>query len=623
MSEVNISKYKKLSLIDQVLLRPTMWVGSDQPEIINNCYFIDENGKLSYKNVKIIPAFLKLFDEVISNSADHSKRPEGKHLNLISVSVSKMTGYITIIDNGGIPVIFNPEYDMYVPDYLFGDPMSGSNYDDTENRTGTGQNGLGVKLTNIFSEEFSVFTSDGKNSFSRIYKNNNKDRNKILIEKSTVRGTSISYLPDYKRFGLTGLDDDHYDMLLRRCWEIAATHTNIKVTFNGHHLKVDNFKKFCEIFSDDITYIENNGWKVGICHSNDGFKHISFVNGTATYIGGTHIDFVASKIVEEIRGYIEKKTKQNVKPSDIKNHFFLFIDATIYNPRYKGQIKEDLVTPVSNFGMKIDIDDKFIKRVLKSEVVREILEWAENRKKLEEAAEIRKAQKESQKTSYVVIPKYEPASHTNRVECCLMVGEGDSAKNSLLSVKNPKRGIFCLKGKPINVRDKKLLDLLQNEEFKNIMLILGLEIGKPANVEELNYGKLVIASDQDLDGYHISGLIINMMNHFWPELVSSGFIYRLDTPVMKIYSGKKLLHEFFSFEEYNIWESKQTKKNYTVKYCKGLGGHSTEDFKRYIENEKCYKRITVQDKEDIEYLDIAFSKDKDSANNRKLILGLQ
>src|SRR5690606_33385654 len=130
--------------------------------------------------------------EIISNSADFSKTPEGKHVNKIEVTVDPTTGTISVYDNGGIPVVKHSEYDQYVPDMIFGELRSGSNFDDDEDSVTTGQNGEGSTLTNIFSTEFIVDTADGKNRFLCGYYDNLHRRDTPKISKTSKNYTKIT-----------------------------------------------------------------------------------------------------------------------------------------------------------------------------------------------------------------------------------------------------------------------------------------------------------------------------------------------------------------------------------------------------------------------------------------------
>lgn len=614
MTEI-YTKFKKLDEIEHVLLRPGRYLGSTSPH--ETVTYLINNGKIEYRAVKYNPAFVKMFDEVISNSVDFSKKPEGKHLNKIEVTINQLTGEISVWDNGGIPVVVHPEYDQYIPDFIFGELRSGTNFDDDEESISTGQNGEGSSLVNIFSKRFMVETADGKKKFTRIYSNNNRDRSTIKIETTKLKFTKISYIPDYERLKVE-LDKDHYDKLVRRVWEIAACAPHIEIKLNGYYVNCKSFEDFIKMFSKEYVYIDLGKWKLGFAHSkDDGFKHISFVNTTNTYNGGTHIDYIMNMVVDKIRDHIEKKTKQKVKPSDIKNHFMMFVDATINNPRYDSQTKENLITEVRDYGSVLVLPEKFINKIINSSIVKEIIEWAENKKKLEELLALKNKQKDNQKASLKHIIKYEPATEkVDRKNCTLFICEGDSALNPLMSARDPKKhGLFPLKGKPLNVRDVKIADLLKNDELFNLIKILGLEIGVKAKIEDLRYGRLVVAPDQDYDGHHIFGLCLNLFQTLWPELLTQKFIHKLETPLIKVDMGKTS-YEFFEKAEFDAWALKQT-KSFKSKYLKGLGGNSTESFKRFMFEEKYMTPYTIQSEQDILALDIAFDKGDGAADRRK------
>lgn len=604
--------YRKLSEVEHVLLRPARYLGTTAPTA-NRTYTI-EDGKVQWREVTYSPAFVKLFDEIISNSADFSKRPEGKHLNKIDVEIDQKTGTISVLDNGGIPVVKHEQYNQYVPDMIFGELRSGSNFDDEADSTSTGQNGEGSTLTNIFSKSFTVDTADGKNRFLCTYHDNMTHKDKPEVKACKKSYTKITYVPDYDRLGVT-LDDEHYAMLVRRTYEIAATNTHIAVTLNGKPLKFKAFKDYAAMFSDSRVDFGNDRFQVSVFHSKEGFQQLSFINSTNVRQGGTHVDYVMNQIVGGIREHVKKKTKQDVKPSDIKNHFFLLVNATLNNPRYGEQTKENLTTAPKDYGTTLTVDDKTLKAIIKSDIVTEIIEWAENKQKLEELAALKKKNKDLDKgNSLRDITKYEPATSKARGRCMLFIAEGDSAAKPLQSARNPEyQGIFPLKGKPINVRDRKLKDLLENEELSALMKIIGLQFGVDPSLTELRYNRLVIATDQDLDGYHLCGLVINMFQQLWPGLVKKGFLVKLETPIVRVTQGKKEL-DFMSLSDFEKWKAEQTKP-FQSHYLKGLGSNDTKYLKKYMFEDKYMLPIVWADADDVKALDIAFDKTK--ADERK------
>ena len=620
MSEINFSKFKKLSVIEHILKRPARFIGT-MSQIELDSYVISEEGVVTNRSIKYSPAFLKLFDELITNSADFAKRLEGKHLDKIEIKISKLTGVITVRDNGGIPVQIHPEYNQWLPDMLLGELRSGSNFNDEEESEAAGQNGEGGSLAGVFSTQFILNTADGKKQFTRQYLNNFVDRDEIVVKDGVKdKFTEIVYVPDYQRFGFNLSDNDNYDMLVRRTWEVAACNPNIKVFFNNKHLKVDNFKEFIGLFTKSFSYQETLKWQVGVAAAKDEFKQISFINTTQTTDGGTHVEHVVNQIVNSVRVYVEKKTKQDVKPNDIRQHLQVFINCAIDKPRYNSQTKEKCITEWTAFGSRFEVSPKFLKDLIASEAVKEILEWAERRKKMQDDKDLAEVAKANKKKTFHDILKYEPAGEkVNRSACTLYICEGDSAKTPFLTACDPNfHGLFPIRGKSMNVRDQDIARIKKNVEFISLMRIIGLEIGRAPELKDLRYGRLVVATDQDYDGNHIMGLILNLFQTFWPSLLKSGFVHKLNTPIVRVEQGKDT-HEFFTMDDYEEWSSKQTKK-YESTYLKGLGGNESKHFKKYLSSDDFLIQLIVENDEDFGALDTAFSKESGAADKRKIWL---
>ncbi len=613
---MTLSKYKMLGQIDHILLRPTMYMGSDQAKTQNDWY-IDNNSKVAEREQTFVPGFMKIFDEIITNATDHAQRPEGKHLTRISVVVSPMTGAIVVFDNGGIPVKIHPDYGLYVPEMIFGNLLSGSNYDDTEERTGAGTNGLGAKLTNIFSTYFKIETSDGENMLTMCYENNMKDKTVSPIIRPYAAGfTRISYIPDYARFGMTGLDQTSIDRIKRRCYEIAACNTRLEISFNGDVIKIDDFKDFVSLFDENCVVQKSDRWNVGFAYSDSGFKHYSYVNSTATTEGGTHVDYVIDKVVDSLREYIEKKTKQKVRPADIKSQFRVFIDANVNNPRFDSQTKETLVSPVSAYGSKFELAEKTVKALIKSPIMINILAWAEGRRNSEDDKEAAKEFEKAKAASAAHIEKYHPATIKDRTQCVLFLAEGDSALKPLKAAKKSNQGVFPLRGKPDNVFNQPIKTLLKKKEFQSVLQIVGLDLTGKVDKEKLRYHSVVVSTDADLDGFHIRGLLIVAFWRFWPDLIEQGFLKFLRTPIIVATEGKTK-HEFFTQPEYDTWAL--TAGKHTRNYYKGLGGWSTEEMQRFMNDPKYMVTIQPMTPDDVEKLSMAF--DPDRADDRKDWLG--
>ena len=602
-----MQQYKRLSEVEHVLTRPSMYLGN-----INNISretFIVKDGKMVIDNVSHNPALVKMFDEIISNSADESIR-SGSVKN-IWVNITEDS--ISVKDDGGIPVKLHDEYGIYVPELLFGELRSGSNFND-DNRVTAGMNGLGSVLTNIFSKEFKVETCDGVNKFTQVYTDNMESKTEPEIKKQKTNGTTITFKPDLKRLKCK-LDDGNISMIQKRCYDIAGIFTNVKVHFNGELIKVKSFDEFADYFVDTDKFSESNeNWKVVVTSSmnDDMFRHVSYVNGIDTFEGGTHVNYIVDQLTSKIREFVKKKHKIDVKPNTIKQCLFVFIDAKINAPMFNSQTKDMLNNDAKTFDNPIELSDKFINKILKSEIIQKVLDWVEAEKRKAELAELRKVNKQSAKASLRHIIKFEDASSKEREKCMLFLCEGDSAGSSIISArgKNPYIGVFPLRGKLLNVRNAQTKKILENAEVVNMLAITGLQLGKPVDIDSLYFGKIVIATDSDMDGIHISGLLLNFFGHLWKEVLDAGIIYKLVTPIIIAKQGKNEI-EFFNQDDYVTWAKEN--KNHTAKYYKGLGGFN--NFSKFLNDEKYLYKMTISDIMDYENLDMVFNNNR--ADNRK------
>jgi DNA topoisomerase-2 len=634
-------QFKKLSEVEHVLLRPGRYIGSIKPHTAVEWVPTADAKSMEQREVTYNPGFLKLFDEVISNSADHSKRPEGKGLDIIRVDVDQAKGEISIFDNGGIPVVKHKELDQWVPELIF-ELRAGSNFDDSDESVLTGQNGEGAALTCIFSTKFRVETCDAKNKFLMTFTENSQGGRDPKVSKATEpKGyTRITYHPDFEKLGMEGIDDSNYAMLFSRVVEVAATNTHLKVYWNGTRIMTRTFKDYIEMFTGtaEYGYDEGESFRVGVAKSEDGFQHTSFVNTSKTKIGGTHIHYIVNQIVDGLRGSIEKKAKVKVAPADIRNHLHLFIDATIVNPRYSSQTKDELITEPSAYGRGWKCPEKLIQKLLKTDIIQSVLDWVEAKKLAEEMKTLKAVGKEQGKADPRKIEKFSDASERNqRIKCVLFLSEGDSASKSIQGGRgdNPYIGSFPLKGKPLNVREKDVLRVLgldrekkgkdgkvEPNEIQKILTVIGLKIGTPVrSLDELRFGKVALASDADVDGFHICGLLMNLFDHFWPELFTLGFVHILRTPVIVVTLKDKSELEFFTERDYHIWEAKdgQKVKGWKMKYYKGLSTWSTKQFGKFLGDLEQYLfRVDKIDEEDVEAIDLAFNSQR--ADDRKVWL---
>jgi len=292
--------------------------------------------------------------------------------------------------------------------------------------------------------------------------------------------------------------------------------------------------------------------------------------------------------------YIQKKKKIKVKGVTIKEQLMIFLSCVIENPSFDSQTKDYLNTPVSKFGSKCEIDDKCIEKIIKMGIMEAAISLTEIKdQKLAKKTDGRKV------CTIRGIPKLIDANFAGggrSQQCTLIICEGDSAKAGIVSglSKNDRNtyGIFPLKGKLMNAKDISQSRLNNNQEITHIKKILGLETNEAYDdikyvKKKLRYGKVVIMTDQDLDGAHIKGLCINLFHSQWHGLIKlEAFLGFMNTPILKAKKGSREI-SFYNEQEYEIWKAANSKrKGWKIKYYKGLGTSTAKEFKEYFSNKK-------------------------------------
>jgi DNA gyrase/topoisomerase IV subunit B len=609
-------KYRKLTDIEHVLLRPFMYIGSISPH--KESTYLYDGETIWQEEVEYNPGFIKIFDEIISNSVDEHKRTP--KLNHIKVNINIDTGEISIWDNGGIPVVEHAEHKQWIPEMIFSNLKSGSNFDDSEQRTVAGTNGVGSTLTNIFSKKFSVSTCDGKKKYHQVFSNNMHDRTDPKITNSGKGFTEISYIPDLIRFGMEGIDETTYLILFKRCLDVAACNNKLKVTFTrtekkqekSWDLEFKSFKDYISLYTADFYYEESKDWQIAFSKSENGFSNISFVNSVFTKDGGTHVDYITNQLIIILRELIKKKHKVEVKPNEIRNYLKVFINCTVVNSSFSSQTKEKLITEARDFNTQHEVLEKTAKEILKSEIVAQILDWIENKERAQERAELRKLNKNLDKKQS---PKLIDAQKKgDREDCTLGIYEGLSALSAVRKFRDTQTiGAFPLKGKFVNVTDLKSSEIIKNKEAVELMAAIGLKLGEPPTA--LRYGKVLIYTDADPDGNSIAALLINFFNRFWPELFEEGRIFKVMTPLVVAKRGKQTL-SFYTNTEFQEWYNKITPTAWQIEYKKGLAALEDIEYETIIKNPK-----VLQISNDQEYkisLEAWFGKDSQPRKERIL-----
>ncbi|KAI9452414.1 DNA topoisomerase [Lactarius psammicola] len=610
--------YTKLSQLEHILKRPDSYIGSVEFVTQHMWTYDSDTKRMVQRDVKYVPGFFKIVDEILVNAADN--KINDASMDSLKVDIDVENGTISVYNNGrGIPIEIHSKEKIYIPELIFGHLLSSSNYDDDEKKLTGGRNGYGAKLANIYSIEFTIDTADRNSSqkYKQTWTGNMGKCGKAKITKNS-RGeeyTRVTFTPDLKRFGMTSIDPDTVSLLKKRVYDMAGTTKDVKVYLNDERLKVKGFKQYIELYLNSAaeTAAENSGgaaqakqtiiyerisdrWEVGFAVSDGTFQHVSFANSISTIKGGSHVNY------NLITAITKKNKAAAIKLPKIKEHMWIFVNALIENPTFD----------TSKFGSKPTLSEEFMKKVSKSSIVENVLNWAKFR--AEQQIKKTDGTKRNRLTGITKLSDANNAGTRTASQCTLILTEGDSAKALAVAglgvVGRDYFGVFPLRGK--------LLNIMKNEEIQNIKKIMGLQHNKDySDIGSLRYGQLMIMTDQDHDGSHIKGLLINFLDHFFPSLLKiPNFLVEFVTPIVRVTKGKQRI-DFFTIPEYEQWlEQTPDAHKWDSKYYKGLGTSKDSDARDYFSHmtKHMIPFGSTQDGER-ELIDLAFSKKK--ADDRK------
>jgi len=588
-------KYQKLDPIEHVLKKTGMYLGDIN--IRSDKMFVYQNNKIINKVIDYSPALYKIFDEILVNSLDQIIRDK----TLKNVKVELTDDKITIFNDGvGIDIEIHPLYKIYIPELIFGNLMTSTNYDEKDERITGGTHGLGAKLTNIFSSEFTIKIGD--KTRNKVYVQTFR-KNLSVIEKPKITDkvlktgfVEISFIPDFKRFGLNKIDENHQMIFKKRIIDSAGLNPKINFYINNEKINIDSFVDYCQLYYDKhqkyINYSCPN-WNIVLMsdyYIDKEALHVSFVNNIHTFKNGKHFDYIMNQIIDLVNNILGTTF---LKDSNIKSSVSLFIDCKIVNPTFSSQIKDEMTLTIDKFGSKCILPNSIEKKIKGGEI--NLIEILKSKIQFQDQVFLQKIK--TKKTSVLKdIPKLEDANYagTNKSNLCtLILTEGDSAKATAIAgisaLKNGRDifGVFPLKGKLLNVRDVSNQQIAQNDEINNIIKIMNLKFGmiyNKDNINELRYGSILLMMDADEDGSHIKGLFINFLHKFfWSLLSIEGFLKVLITPVVKINLKNSNL-EFRNLQTFNSWILKNKEQIIKIKYYKGLGTSTSLEAKEYFLN---------------------------------------
>lgn len=653
-------KYKAMTDIQHVIFRPGMYIGSTKKELQSGFLYNINTKTMEHCEYTVVPGMLKIVDEIISNSCDEYRRKDNMGLTHLDVEINTTDGYVKIHDNGGIPVVEHKEAGCWLPEFIFGQLRTSSNYNDDEERSGVGTNGVGSSISNIFSTKFIIETCDGKKYYKRSWSDNMSVLNDDLVIKKATKeqhGTTTTMYIDFKQFNNNKLDSEFCRIVLTRCINAAVANKGLTVSYidDSYTQNVDieflndSSDELMEIFNDGynaeeskesshiidiskklifkfdsledyvysmfgnmiedkeqcISYVDNDKSFI-VCPYNN--VNVGFVNG-AECSNGTHVKAIRNVINDALSTFIKKKHKIDVANRNCDNCYSLFCDVTVMNPAYDSQTKDTLTTPVSKFykdeNKKFEIPQSIVNKCVNSEIVECVLDWYRQKSVAEDAKTLRKLNREAAKGLKRPDKFIDCASKKVR-EKQLWIFEGDSAKAAFRSCRNPQtQAGLIMRGVPKGSYGLKATDIMKNEVYNDIIKVTGLKFGEDFNMKDLKFSKIVISSDMDVDGHHIAGLLQQFFSQ-WPELFEQGIVVRSISPIIIAKKGNKSKC-YYSLAEYK--KDEKNVKGWMCKYTKGLGSLSMDESKIMYQSPRFEKYKYDENAES--NFDLWFSNDTD------------
>lgn len=590
-------------------------------------------GSQRVEKVFINPGLIKIVDEIVVNAADNRLVPSKTKQTYIKVTFDEASGEITVQNDGAaIPIALHPEHQVYVPEMIFGSLLTSSHYGNDPNSIAAGRHGFGAKLTNILSSTFSVeCVKDGKRFIGK-WSDNMKSKDSVHVDNSFAGYdgdyTKVSFVPEYDRFvraDRAKVDDDASSsylpenfnivaelgkILKRRLLDLSASiGSSLEIYYNDELLTPTDFTEYVRMHmpEGDIArqpFVQSTRHHTGTALACDYacvfipppkageghlHHHVSLVNGIVTHQGGTHLRFLTNAFDEALTAaasLLEKEERLILNIPLLKQSTTLFVNVLVHQSKFDSQSKDRLVSKHTFAPVKIS---DLTRHILLLPFIRSFCMTSD---KMTAALEGALASMSRQKNLMRMIPKLvEPADMTIPMHRTLILTEGDSAKalalNSLSAEQRQSFGVLPLRGKMLNVRTAHPRKIAANKEIIHVLATLGLSTKeKYKDGAKLRYQRILIMTDQDYDGFHIRGLIVSLINYYWPELMRAipDYVSIFSTPLIKVRNQGKLT-SFYCIADYQKWLKDQdpaTIKNMKVKYYKGLGTSTTDEGREYF-----------------------------------------
>ena len=535
--------------------------------------------------------------EIVDNSVDEAL---AGFCNTIDVQINSDNS-ITVKDNGrGIPVQINTKTGRPAVEVVFTVLHAGGKFGGGAYKVSGGLHGVGASVVNALSTWLEVRVYNGGNIYFQRY-----ERGKIMDDLKVIgqcdpefTGTEVTFLPDPEIFEDTVYD---YNILKTRLRETAFLTKGIKIILrDDREEKIEKtfhyeggIKEFVTYLNkgktplyDSVIYCEGTHNDVYVevsLQHNDGYTEnvYSFVNNIVTPEGGTHLEGFRRALTKTFNDYARSKkllkdTEQNLSGEDIREGLTAIISVKIGEPQFEGQTKQKLGNSEARAAVENTVSEQLTYFLEQNpSVARTICEKSILAQRAREAA--RKARDLTRKTKSALedngLPgKLADCSDKNPANCEIYIVEGDSAGGSAKTARDrATQAILPLRGKILNVEKARIDKVLGNEEIKAMITAFGTGIYDDFDISKLRYHKIIIMTDADVDGAHISTLLLTFIYRFMPELIKQGYVYLATPPLYQIAKNKKVWYAYSDEELNSILTEIGRDGNNKIQRYKGLG----------------------------------------------------
>ena len=469
---------------------------------------------------------------------------------------------------------------------------TGAKYDNEAFQYSVGLNGVGTKAVNALSKYFEI-TSWREGEYMHAVFERGKLKEKKRGKGDEPNGTFVAFIPDDDP-SIFGSYSYNEDFIRERLWNYAYLNKGLTMVFNGKIIRSQNglTDLVRKILGEDGLYplinFKNNHLEFSFTHTNGyGESYRSYVNGQYTSDGGTHEAAFKEGILKGINEFYHKSWAA----PEIRDGIVATIAIKVMNPVFESQTKNKLGNTDVRSWIVPEVKEAVIDCLMKNKDIAKGLEdkIINNEKVHKEEAAVRNGAKEKAKRVSINIPKLKECryhlnstSQAHREEAeksMIFLTEGDSAAGTITQARNSDyQAVFALRGKILNVQGKNRTEIYKNEELYNMMIALGIE----ESMDNLRYGKVVIATDADVDGFHIRILIMTYFFTYFEELIEQGRLYILETPLFRVRNKKE---NVYCYSEEERDEALKVVKSAEVTRFKGLGEIRSEEFKKFIGDE--------------------------------------